>query len=159
MICSKEFISRDDHDKPCAQAQQAEVQRLQSVQPVRWVSQLETFECVTHPVKSITTNDESRQLEQRIAPGKFEVYDVVLDDGTWLADTVVIGDQAFALVIGGQTGFQYFRSIPEMAGRSIAHSLRLRRHHYSLFFGCWLRRRWARSVGALIEHPRWRARI
>jgi hypothetical protein len=46
-----------------------------------------------------------------------------------------------------------------LAGRSVAHALRHRRRHYSLLFGRWLRRRWARSVGARVEHPRWRARI
>ena len=102
---------------------------------------------------------ESERLEQQISSRKWTLHDIVLDDGTWLPDTMVFEDRAFGLLIGGHTAFQFFRDVPQVTGRNITHDLRLRRRHWSLFFGWWLRKRWARRVGARLEYPTWRFRL
>ncbi|HEV7927653.1 MAG TPA: hypothetical protein VGR14_20035 [Verrucomicrobiae bacterium] len=104
--------------------------------------------------------EESKRLEQKLRPnGGFLTYDIVLDEGTWLPNTVVIDDKAFGLLIGGHTGFQFFRDIPQLAGRTVFHWLKLRRRHGLLLIGWWFRKRWARAVGARLEYPTWRVRI
>jgi len=96
---------------------------------------------------------------EQMTSSDWAILDVLLDDGTWLPDTMAVGDRAFGLLIGGHTVFQFFSDVPELIGRSIKHALQLRRRHGSLLFGWWLRRRWARGVGARIEYPAWRAKI
>jgi len=107
----------------------------------------------------VTDKAESARLEQQLNSRDWTLHDVVLDDGTWLPDTMVLNDQAFGLLIGGHTVFQFFREVPQLVGRNVTQDLRLRRCHGSLLFGSWLRRRWARQVGARLDHPKWRARI
>jgi hypothetical protein len=87
----------------------------------------------------ITDSEESNRLQQQV--GQFLIYDIVLDDGTWLPNTMVIDDRAFGLLIGGHTAFQFFRDIPQLAGRTVQHWLRLRSRHGSLLFGWWCRKR------------------
>lgn len=107
----------------------------------------------------VTEKVESARLEQQLSSSDWTLHDVVLDDGTWLPNTMVLNDQAFGLLIGGHTVFQFFREVPQLIGRNVTHNLRLRRRHGSLLFGWWLRRRWARQAGARLDHPKWRARI
>src|SRR5690349_8229883 len=106
-------------------------------------------------VTLVTNKNESQKLEQQIMSSDWRLYDVVLNDGTWLPDTMVVGDQAFGLLIGLHTVFQFFRDIPDLAGKTVANALPLRRRHGSLLFGWRLRRRWARQVGARLEYPTW----
>jgi hypothetical protein len=110
-------------------------------------------------MKIVTEQAESAHLEQQLNSSHWTLHDVVLDDGTWLPDTMVFNDMAFGLLIGGHTAFQFFRDVPQLVGRNVTHDLRLRRRHGSLLFGWWLRRRWARHVGARLDYPNWRARI
>ena len=117
------------------------------------------FGCIAHPVTIVTEKTESERFEQQISSSDWTLHDIILDDGTWLPDTMVVDDRAFGLLIGGHTVFQFFRNIPQLVGRNVTHTLRLRRRHGSLFFGWWLRRRWARKVGARLEYPTWRAPI
>ena len=107
----------------------------------------------------VTEKTESERLEQQLSSSDWRLHDIVLDDGTWLPDTMVLNDQAFGLLIGGHTGFQFFRDVPQLVGKNVTKHLRLRRRHGSLLFGWWLRRRWARQVGARLDYPQWRARI
>ena len=107
----------------------------------------------------VTEKAESARLEQQLIAKRWTLHDVVLDDGTWLPDTMVFDDRALGLLIGGQTAFQFIRDVPQLVGRIVAHELRLRRRHGLLLLGWWLRRRWARQVGARLDYPDWRARI
>jgi hypothetical protein len=110
-------------------------------------------------VTIVTAKEESEEFEQNMGSRNWTLHDVVLDDGTWLPDTMVVGDRAFGLLIGGHTVFQFFRDIPQLGGRAMAYDLPLRRRHGSLLFGWWLRRKWARQVGATLKYPAWRASI
>ena len=120
---------------------------------IQSVRRLRTF------VILVTNKNESQQLEQQMMSSDWRLHDVVLNEGTWLPDTMVVDDKAFGLLIGGHTVFQFFRDIPDLVGKTVANALPLRRRHGSLLFGWWLRRRWARRVGARLEYPTWRAWI
>jgi hypothetical protein len=107
----------------------------------------------------LTEKAESARLEQQLSVRDWKLHDIVLDDGTWLPNTLVFDDRALGLLIGGHTGFQFFRDVPQLVGRKVTHDLRLCRRHASLFFGWWLRRRWARRMGARLTYPDWRTHI
>lgn len=110
-------------------------------------------------VTLVTDKDESASLESQFGSGQASRFDLVLDDGTYLADTMAFGGRAVGLAIGGHTGYISFSAVPQVRGHSVLHSLRLRRYHFWPFIGRRLRRRWAESIGVKPRDPVWRPKI
>jgi hypothetical protein len=104
----------------------------------------------------VTAKEEASVLKSRILSGDGHRYDIALDDGTYLANTLVIDNRAVGLIIGGQTGYISISEIPQLQGRSVLYSLQLRRYHFWPLIGAWLRRRWVNHFGIIPKHPDWR---
>jgi len=102
----------------------------------------------------VTRSDESERL-QREMPTLVPVFDLVLDDGSLLPSVAAVGDRAFGIIVGGQTGFLSFAAVPQLASRRVRGVLRLTRIHRLPFIGERLRRRWAKSVGVSPTRPSW----
>ena len=98
-------------------------------------------------------------MESQLGTGRVACFDLVLDDGTYLADVLVFGDRAVGLAIGGHTGYLSFSDVPQVLGHSVSHWLRLRRYHSCPFIGFRLRHRWAQNIGIEPSHPNWRPKI
>jgi hypothetical protein len=110
-------------------------------------------------VTLVTNKAESASFEQHLGSGRGFCFDLVLDDGTYLADVLTFDGRAVGIAIGGQTGYISFSDVPQVCGHSVSHYLRLRRYHFWPFIGRRLRLRWAGRVGAEPRHPDWRPRI
>jgi hypothetical protein len=102
----------------------------------------------------VTRKDESERLERNL-PVPVPAYDIVLDDGSLVPDVAVVGDRAVGVIVGGHTGFLSFADVPQIVSRQIRNTLRLTQVHKLPFIGPCLRRRWARKVGASLDHPAW----
>jgi hypothetical protein len=102
----------------------------------------------------VTRKDESQRLERDL-PMPVPVYDIVLDDGSLIPAVAVVGDRAVGVMVGGHTGFLSFADVPEIVSRRIRNALRLTQVYTLPFIGPRLRRRWARKVGASLDHPAW----
>jgi hypothetical protein len=51
-------------------------------------------------VTIVTEKTKSKSLEQQIGSSDWTLHDIVLDDGTWLPDTMVVDDpQEMAIVV------------------------------------------------------------
>lgn len=98
--------------------------------------------------------DEAEKLEREMRV-PVPMFDVVLDDGSLVLGVAVVGDRAVGVIVGGHTGFLPFADVPQVASRRIRDALRLTRVHALPFIGNWLRRRWARRVGASLGQPAW----
>jgi hypothetical protein len=102
----------------------------------------------------VTHSDESQKL-QRDMIKRGTMFDVILDDGSHVADTLAVDGRAVGVVVGGQTGFLAFADVPQLSSRHIRHTLRLSRVHRLPFIGRRLRRQWAVRAGALPDWPAW----
>jgi hypothetical protein len=107
----------------------------------------------------VTNKEESTSLETNLGSGRGGCFDLVLDDGTYLADALAFDGHAVGLAIGGHTGYLSFSDVSQVQGHSISHWMRHRRYHDWPFIGPWLRHRWARSIGVEPRHPDWRPKI
>jgi hypothetical protein len=110
-------------------------------------------------LKLVTDKNESTSLASQIGSGGGDCFDLVLDDGSYLADALVFDGRAVGLIIGGQTGYISFSDVPQIRGHTISHSLRLRRYHSWPIIGRQLRHRWAQNLGVKLRHPDWRPKI
>src|SRR4051812_46872456 len=90
----------------------------------------------------ITNKEELASLESQLGSRRGACFDLVLDEGTFLADTLAFDRRAVGLAIGGQTGYLSFSDVPQVRGHSVSH-WRLRRYHFWPFIGFPLRHRWA----------------
>lgn len=106
----------------------------------------------------VTHSDESQKLQEQMGP-RPTMFDVVLDDGSYLTDTAVVDDRAVGIVVGGHTGFIAFADVPSLASRRVHHALRLSGIYYLPFLGHRLRRRWAARAGVRLVRPSWVPRL
>ena len=104
----------------------------------------------------VTDSAQFKSLEAEAAKLRpMPVFDLVLDDKSFVPAVVAIGDKALGVLVGGQTGFLPFADVPQVAPRKIEHTLRVSGIYTSAFVGWWLRRRWAARVGALPGLATW----
>ena len=106
----------------------------------------------------VTCSDESLNL-QRAMIQRGTLFDVILDDGSLVANTLAVDGRAVGVVVGGQTGFLAFADVPQLSSRHIKHTLRLSRVHRMPIFGPRLRQSWAMRAGASPDWPDWIPKI
>lgn len=97
----------------------------------------------------VTDKGEFKRLEgeaMKLRP--VPVFDLVLDDNSFVPGVVALGDRALGVVVGGHTGFLAFADVPAVANRKVRHVLRVSGVYASPFLGRWLRRRRAAGAGA-----------
>ena len=83
------------------------------------------------------------------------VFDLILDDDTFVPGVVALDDRALGILVGGHTGLIAFADVPAVANRTVRRALRVSGIYKSPFFGWWLRRRRAERAGALAGSPSW----
>jgi len=83
------------------------------------------------------------------------VFDLVLDDDSFVPGVVALGDSASGVLVGGHTGFLPFADVPAVANRKVRVALRVSGAYGSPFVGWWLRRRRAARAGALPGRAPW----
>jgi len=104
----------------------------------------------------VTNPGEFRRLEgEALKLEPIPVFDLILDDNSFVPSVVALGDRALGVLVGGHTGFLPFADVPAVASRKVREALRVSGAYASPFFGWWLRRRRAGRAGALPGRPSW----
>jgi hypothetical protein len=83
------------------------------------------------------------------------VFDLILDDNSFIPDVVALGQRALGVVVGGHTGFLAFADVPTVADRRVRQALRVSGVFASPVIGWWLRQRRAARAGAMAGRPSW----
>lgn len=100
---------------------------------------------------------EQSELEA-LPPDRWERarrVDLILDDGSLLQDVCAIGEQAFGMVPGGQTGTVEFADVDALKDRSIRTAFEIQGLFAAPLIGRWLRSRRAAGAGADFGRPDW----
>ena len=99
---------------------------------------------------------EFKKLEREALKLKpMPVFDLVLDDNSFVPGVVALGDRALGVLVGGHTGFLSFADVPAVADRKVREALRVSGAYASTLVGWWLRRRRAAKAGALGGRASW----
>ena len=101
--------------------------------------------------------ESARLLEEvfRLKAFPLPVFDLILDDNSFVPDVVALGQRAVGVVVGGHTGFLSFADVPAVANRKVREALPVSGAYATPFVGSWLRRRRAERVGALPGTVSW----
>jgi hypothetical protein len=91
----------------------------------------------------------------RIKAFPVSVFDLVLDDNSFVPQVVAVGQRAVEVVVDGHTGFLLFVDIPTVASRKVREALPISGVYAIPFVGSRLRRRRAERSGALPGHVSW----
>ena len=83
------------------------------------------------------------------------VFDLILDDNSFVPDVVALGQRALGVVVGGHTGLLAFADVPTVADRSVRQALQVSGFYASPVIGWWLRQRRAARAGAMASGPSW----
>ncbi len=111
------------------------------------------MDLVTDPVEFKRLEREALQQEPN------PVFDLVLDDNSFVPGVLTLGDRALGVRVGGHTGFQPFADVPAVSNRKVREALRVSGAYAFPLIGWWLRRRRAARAGALAGRPAWLAAI
>jgi hypothetical protein len=104
----------------------------------------------------VTDQAEFKKLEGEALKLKpIPVFDLVLDDGSFVPGVVAVGERAIGVLVGGHTGFLSFADAPGVANRKVREALRVSGAYASPLVGWWLRRRRAARAGALPGRASW----
>jgi hypothetical protein len=104
----------------------------------------------------VTDSAELQKLEGEALKRKpMPVFDLVLDDSSFVPGVVALGDRALGVLVGGHTGFLAFASVTAVANRRVRQAFQVSGIYASPFVGWWLRRRRAARVGAMPGRPSW----
>jgi len=105
----------------------------------------------------VTDKGEFTKLEGEALKVKpVPVFDLVLDDNSFVPGVVALGGKALGVIVGGHTGFLAFADVPTVANRKVRQALRVSGLYASPIVGWWLRRRRAARAGAVSSRrPAW----
>jgi len=102
----------------------------------------------------VTDLDEFRKLNAELSTPA-PVFDLVLDDRSFVPGAVAVGDKALGVIVGGHTGFLAFADVPEVGARRVRYVLRVSGIYAWPLVGWWLRRCRANRAGASRTRPSW----
>jgi hypothetical protein len=115
----------------------------------QWFGDSKRMDLVMDPAEFKRLEGEALKLKPT------PVFDLVLDDNTFVPSVVALGDRALGVLVGGHTGFLPFADVPAIVSRRVREALPVSGAYASPLVGWWLRRRRATRAGASASRPSW----